>query len=72
MRRHIISAAVFLLILALLLVPLSLIFRPKNNSQEAGMEEPRANGILAEPENSIDVLFLGNSLAYCSMNPMEI
>lgn len=72
MRRHIISAAMFLLILALLLVPLSLIFRPKNNSQEAGMEEPRANGILAEPENSIDVLFLGNSLAYCSMNPMEI
>lgn len=72
MRRHLLSAAAFLLILALLLVPLSLIFRPKNNSQAAGMEDPRPNGILAEPENSIDVLFLGNSLAYCSMNPMEI
>lgn len=72
MRKHILSAVAFLLILALLLAGLSFVFQPKNNTRKAGMQNPQANGILGEPDNTIDVLFLGNSESYCGFVPMEI
>lgn len=70
--RHLLSATAFLLILALLIAGASCVVRPKNNTAEAGMMRVSACGILAEPENSIDVVFLGNSLCNCGIIPMEI
>ena len=72
MGKHILSSAAFLLILLVLLEALSPVFRPKNNTVEDRTWDVQADGILGEPENSIDVLFLGSSEAYCSFIPMEI
>ena len=72
MRKHILSSVAFLLILAVLLAAASFVVQPKNNTKEAGMHTPQANGILGEPEDTIDVLILGNSESYCGFIPMEI
>lgn len=70
--KNILSSALFLLGLAVLLVLATLFFRPKNNTEAHGMEDQRANGILAEPEQTIDVLFIGDSVSYCSVIPVQI
>ena len=72
MGKHILSSAAFLLILAVLIGAATFVVQPKNNTHAAGMHNSQANGILGEPENTIDVLFLGSSEAYCSIIPMEI
>ncbi|MGM9538312.1 MAG: hypothetical protein ACI3VN_08275 [Candidatus Onthomonas sp.] len=65
-------AAGFLLILALCLGVLSTAFRPKDNTEEAGMHFLSAHGYLGQPQDSIDVFFLGDSMAYSSYIPMEL
>lgn len=70
--KRVINIICFLAGLLLLLILSSLIVRPKNNSPEAGMEEAEANGILGEPENSIDILFIGDSQAYCGFIPLTL
>ena len=70
--KNIVSSVLFLLGLVLLLVLASRFFEPKNNMESYGMEDQRANGILAEPEQTIDVLFLGDSVSYCSVIPVQI
>ena len=70
--KNITGSIVFLLGLLVLLNMASLIFQPKNNTEKHGMEDQRANGILAEPENTIDVLFIGDSVSYCSVIPIQI
>lgn len=70
--KNILASALFLLGLLLLLVLASLFFQPKNNTEAHGMEDQRANGILAEAEQTIDVLFLGDSVSYCSVIPVQI
>lgn len=62
----------FLLILALLLSVLSVMFRPKDNRKEAGMHYLSAHGHLGEPEDSLDVIFLGDSMTYSSYSPLEM
>lgn len=75
-KKHIllcgVKAASFLLILALLLTLLNPIFQPKDNRKDAGMNFVSANGYLAEPEDSIDVVFLGDSLTYSSYSPLDM
>ncbi len=70
--KNILGSIIFLFGLLVLLIVSSLIFRPKNNTYAAGMEEQEANGILAEEEHTIDVLFIGDSVSYCSVMPMQI
>lgn len=65
------SVAFFLIVTMLLLIG-SHIFMPKNNQKEFGMQDTSANGILGEKSNSIDVLVLGDSEAYCSISPMQM
>jgi len=71
-KKNIISSACFLLGLVILLAMASMFFRPKNNQDLYGMEEPRANGILGEPEETLDVLFVGDSVSYASIIPIQI
>lgn len=62
----------FALILLALLFGASLLFQPKSNSKDAGMLDSTANGILGEPQNSIDVLIVGDSEAYSAFVPLKI
>lgn len=70
--KNILSSVLFLLGLLVLLIAVSLFFQPKNNTEAHGMEDAKANGILGEPEGTIDVLFIGDSVSYCSVIPMQI
>lgn len=70
--KRVITFLVFCSGLVVLLIVSSAIFMPKNNMTEFGMEEMTANGILGEKENSIDVLFVGDSETYSSVTPMQI
>lgn len=70
--KNIIKALTFLFILSILLIGSSRILEPKNNDKESGMATPDANGFLAEKENTIDVLFIGDSLIYTSILPMKL
>lgn len=70
--KNILSSVLFLLGLILLLMAVSLFFQPKNNTEVNGMEDIKANGILSEPEETIDVLFIGDSVSYCSVIPIQI
>ena len=72
MKKNIIKSIVFILILSICLIILSRIVYPKNNSADYGMHAKDANGILAEPKNSLDVIIVGNSQAYSSIIPTEI
>ena len=72
MKRNILSAGSFLLILALLLVLLSLAFFPKGNRLEDGIQEPELYGFLGERSNSLDVVVLGDSIPLCSMIPPRL
>lgn len=71
-KKNIISSVVFLLGLVALLVLVSMFFRPKKNTEYYGMEEPRANGILSEPKETLDVFFVGDSISYTSIIPLQI
>ena len=72
MKRNILSAGSFLLILALLLVLLSLVFFPKGNRLEDGIQEPELYGFLGERSNSLDVVVLGDSIPLSSMIPPRL
>ena len=71
-RKELLSSALFLLGLVILLVLVSLVFKPKDNTKAAGMEDVTANGFLGEAEQTLDVLFLSDSVGYCSIIPMQI
>lgn len=68
--KRIVAWLVFLAGLVGILFLVSRVFVPKNNDSASGMEQVRANGILAEAPNSIDVLMLGDSEAYTSFSPL--
>ena len=62
----------FFLIFFMLVWYGSRIVEPKDNLDQYGMKDVSANGILSERKDSIDVLFLGDSLVYSSISPMEM
>lgn len=72
MKKIILKCIAFFVILILLLLVISYIFTPKNNTKECGVEEEQAMGILGERENSIDVVVYGDSEPMSSFIPMNI
>lgn len=62
----------FVCILAVLIGLVSIAAKPRGFNREDGFYEPRAYAYMAEPENSIDVLFLGDSLCGFSCSPVQI
>lgn len=73
MKKIIIKAIIFLTILFLILSALSQIVVPKNNTKTAGIRKTKIRqiGVLAEPENTLDVILAGDSEAYTSFIPLE-
>jgi len=67
---YLLRACGFLLLLAVAMAALSLLFAPKNNRQDFGMGEMKANAILTEPAHTIDVLALGDSECATAIAPM--
>lgn len=72
MVKNLIRSLAFLLIFTLLVVGVSPIFAPKDNTEEAGMHDVPSNGFRAEPENTLDVLFIGDSECYSAFIPLKI
>lgn len=79
MRKRIARALVALVRVTLavaaagvLLAALSHVFVPKNNQKEFGQVDPRAHGVLGQPANSVDALFLGDSEIYTSVSPQQL
>lgn len=70
--KRILASIIFLLGLVVILWVSSLVFIPKNNTEEAGMDEISANGILGERENTIDVLIIGDSEAMAGISPPQL
>lgn len=59
----------FCLILLALVLAVSWLFYPKDNTREAGIEDFISNAFLAEPENTLDVLILGDSVPKFGLMP---
>ena len=62
----------FFLILGILLYMLQCMYYPKYNDQDNGMYDQNAHAFYAEPENTLDVVFMGNSEAYSAFSPLEL
>lgn len=72
MKKIILKCIAFFVILLLILLAISYVLIPKNNTAESGMEEEQAMGILGERENSIDVIVYGDSEPMASIIPMKM
>lgn len=70
--KRLLTVLAFLLGLGAILLWTSHVVRPKDNSEEAGMHYVRANSYLGEAEDSVDVFFIGDSLVYSCITPMEM
>ena len=70
--KNTLKGTVFTVILIGLLWAVSAVFIPRNNTKDDWKYDYTANGFLAESANSLDVLFLGDSEVFASINPVRI
>ena len=70
--KIVLRCALFMSGLFVILFVSGFIFSPKNNKKESGIEDYQTNGIRSEKANTIDVLFLGDSLSYAGITPMDL
>ena len=66
-RREVLFALVFVLLTALLIHFAAAVLRPSQTSYGSTW-----GAFLAEPEDSLDVIYLGSSYAYCDINPSMV
>lgn len=71
-RKEIFNSILFLIILFIIISLITNWFVPKNNNELKGMIDVRANGILGEDKNTIDVLVIGDSESFTSISPLPI
>ena len=71
--KKIVRYLLFFGILAVIFLGLSRVFYPKENSVEAGMppRDVKVNGIFGAENNSLDVIFFGDSITFTSIKPMQ-
>lgn len=69
---NLIRFLLFLLPLVVMLMLLSVLVRPKENLETAGMTDYLTRSIVAEPSNTIDVLIIGDSESYSSFSPVQM
>lgn len=72
MKKNIIKCSIFITIFLLLCILISFILLPKENIKEFSILEVTGNEILGEKKDSIDVVFIGDSLTYSGISPMDI
>ncbi len=70
--KRFIASILFIAGLVGLLLAASAVVVPNTKVTDFGAKDLEANGILCEKDNTIDVLFLGDSETYCAFSPMEI
>lgn len=70
--KHALRVVAFVAGLIVILLAVSVIMTPKDNTERAGILSERAYGFLAEPENTLDVLFLGDSEGYRAFVPLQM
>ncbi len=70
--RTLALSVTFAAVLVVVLGCASVFFWPKNNQAEFGLVKDTSNGIMGEPEDTIDVLFVGDSETYSSISPLQM
>lgn len=70
--KRIICGVLFVALIAGSLAVGSIAVIPKVNLKEAGMKDATAFGIISEPQDTIDAVFVGDSEVYRSIMPLRI
>ncbi len=70
--KKLIVAVGFTVVFVGSLLLMSFVFTPRDNDPDSGMLDWRAKAVLAEPADTIDVLFLGDSEVHCAFSPLYI
>lgn len=70
--RSLIKCVAFLLLFATVLCVLSWMMKPKGDGPYSGMDNHMAHGFYGEPENSLDVVGMGNSNMACGFSPLDL
>lgn len=70
--KRILCVLLFASLVVSSLFALSFVVLPRNNTKEDGIRNYNASGILSEPKNTINVLFLGDSESYRAIIPLQI
>ena len=70
--KNTIKIIMFITIAAIIYMRLSYLFIPKLNIKKYGMYNTSMYELLAEKQNTIDTIVLGDSLVYSAISPMEI
>ena len=70
--KRILHLLLFIFGFILFLLILSIIFKPKNNTEESGMDYPSAKVIFSLEKDTIDVFYIGSSFIYSSISPVKI
>ena len=70
--KNVIKSILFVFIFLVLVQLFSIILMPKTNLFKYNMFDYSAYGVLKQKEDSIDVIFAGDSLVYSGISPMDI
>lgn len=70
--KNVLKAGTFVIILVFLIIVAELILIPGMNIRKHGIFKSANYELMGEKKDTIDVIFLGDSLIYSSISPMEI